>query len=143
MSKLSRGENRSMTEAELLKLKALADAATPLPWFSDELWLTVDAVHPVRNDASGKTPLAFIAGYFGDNKQQVANAAFIAAARSAVPNMIRELEALRMAAKECADELEQWIDHHYAGTGERVRRERDMEFVLAVRAALSQGGGGE
>jgi hypothetical protein len=66
---------------------------TPGPWTAGIHGLTVDAVHPVRNDATGTTPVAFISGYFGE--AQEANARLIAAA----PELLAALEAVMTHAE--------------------------------------------
>jgi len=54
-----------------------------------------------------------------------------------------ENEKLRGALKDCADDLEQYVDHCYANTrqypGMERRYQRDIEPVKAARAALAKG----
>lgn len=68
-------------------------AHTPVPWTAGFHGLTVDAVHPVRNDATGTTPLAFTTGYFG-LEQQEANTAFIVRACNAHDDLVAALRAV-------------------------------------------------
>lgn len=70
----------------------------------------------------------------------------LAAARNAAPALLRAIKA----GRECADDLESVLRARYEGTldypSQRQRFERDMEPVLALRAALAaleEGGRGE
>jgi hypothetical protein len=62
-----------------------------------------------------------------------------AALKGAVPE--REGVGLRALLTECADELAEWVEHHYAATkdhpSEARRYERDMEPVRRARATLT------
>ena len=74
-----------MTQAELDALKALADAATPGPWATGD----EDGMIYVGNEFDSDT-----VAYCG---QSLDDAAFIAAARAAVPALIAEVERLQVA----------------------------------------------
>jgi hypothetical protein len=62
---------------------------------------------------------------------------FIAAARNALPALLRAIKA----GRECADDLESVLRARYEGTldypSQAQRFERDMEPVRALRAALA------
>lgn len=79
-----------MTAAELAALKALADAATPGPWEAGEYnRVTADGRHILKcRDQYDGVRLAI-----HDNAN--ADAAFIAAARDAVPELVAEVDRLR------------------------------------------------
>ena len=103
-----------MTSEQLATLQALADAATPGPWHKDPtpgmpydvgrvhqdgdwdetapcLWLVA-----TTNIRLGNTEDAPMAGDYRFD-QTIADAAFIAASRSAVPELIAEVRRLRAA----------------------------------------------
>ena len=101
-----------MTQQELDALKALADAATPGPWeVEHHSGILVDGV---PSTCAVLTSQEYDMASFGDDLQGYFDAAFIAAARAAVPALIAEVERLR-------EELDDYAD---AIAHERRRRER-------------------
>ena len=78
-----------MTQAELAALKALANAATPDRW---EIWSAATGADYIVRVPRGKNYYAVIA-----TDCTYSNAAFIAAARAAVPALIAEVERLQAA----------------------------------------------
>ena len=78
-----------MTQQELDALKALADAATPDRW---EIWSAATGADYIVRVPRGKNYYAVIA-----TDCTYSNAAFIAAARAAVPALIAEVERLQVA----------------------------------------------
>ena len=78
-----------MTQAELAALKALANAATPDRW---EIWSAATGADYIVRVPRGKNYYAVIA-----TDCTYSNAAFIAAARAAVPALIAEVERLQVA----------------------------------------------
>jgi len=98
-----------MTDGELSRLKALAEAATPGPWdvysetIADKSAATAEFDYQVQNtepfvgrvfmlNGDGKCP-----AITGCGPTSEANAAFIAASREAVPQLVAEVERLREA----------------------------------------------
>lgn len=78
-----------LTNDERAALKALADAATPGPWKSDG-----ESVSASPGESDSWTCQLFDKHEsFMDN--HIANGAFIAAARTAVPALLAEVEQLR------------------------------------------------
>ena len=100
-----------MTQQELDALKALADAATPGPWESE----LTGGCYTVwgKADAMGYDGIV-TTDYLNPRLDDSSNAAFIAAARAAVPALLAEVERLR-------EELDDYAD---AIAHERRRRER-------------------
>ena len=88
-----------MTQAELDELKALANAATAGPWFCKHP--RNRACHPspsvIEAHGSYVLPAHSYSSNFGDGT-------FIAIARTAVPQLIAEVERLRA-------ELDSWTEH--------------------------------
>ena len=78
-----------MTQAELDALKTLADVATPDRW---EIWSAATGADYIVRVPRGKNYYAVIA-----TDCTYSNAAFIAAAREAVPALIAEVERLQVA----------------------------------------------
>ena len=89
-----------MTQQELDALRALADAATPGPWeevvTEGEWWLTGPDIF---QDAVMR---------IDDAELSQADAAFIAAARVAVPALIAEVERLQAALLQMELERQAW-----------------------------------
>lgn len=89
-----------MTPSRLSELKELAAAATPGPWEpilnegGEEYWLP----HPFWTTTA--------CGPCGE-----ANARFIAAARTAVPELVAEVERLTGLLSEAIDEVESWAGY--------------------------------
>lgn len=82
-----------MSDEELDRLERLADGATPGPWDDRHrgcLRIPIIAPHPAR-DADWR----LIADVRSAGREREANAAFIAAARTAVPELIAEVRRLR------------------------------------------------
>jgi len=97
---------------------------TPGPWAVHWPGYTVEAVHPVRNDATGKTPVAFVTGYFAG--QQTANALLIAAA----PELYEALQAMLNGV------------YHYHDTAEQIAGNcGEYQTVRRARAALAKAQG--
>ena len=88
-----------MTQQELDALKALADAATPGPWLPSH---NVDAPsdgnwEPDNPEREGRGEGPTLTGLYRDVKAWAeADAAFIAAAREAVPALLAEVQRLRV-----------------------------------------------
>lgn len=79
-----------MTNEEITRLRALADAATPGPWKRDVSELDVFAVD------RGLPQTIVSANDYGISVQQtMCDIAFIAAARTAIPALLDEIERLR------------------------------------------------
>ena len=88
-----------MTREELAAIKALADAATPGPWS----YTTVKpyATAPASESVAYVSPeMMFGDSVGGGYVDRVADAAFIAAARTAVPALLAEVERLRALVRE-------------------------------------------
>lgn len=83
----------AMTESELSALQALCDAATPGEWVRNETWGLVDAGCIVETATARGDPRLRIATLSGAGIE--ADAAFIAAARTALPALIAEVRRLR------------------------------------------------
>ena len=79
-----------MTDNELSKLRALTDSATPGPWSA----MPFDDCSRVYSGEPLKGRLVVISPY-EYNPRDEEDAAFIAAARTAVPALIGEVERLR------------------------------------------------
>ena len=117
------------------KWQALCDAATPGPW---EL-VNEYGSRVVADGAAWSAPYRLTPGSVGD-PQQIADNAFIAAAREAMPKLLADLdeaEALATAALSTADGHREY--------GERMEAERDAsrelvgELVGALDVALDDG----
>ena len=114
-----------MTQQELDALKALADSATPGPWeevaTSGEWWITGPDIF---QDAVMR---------IDDAELSQVDAAFIAAARAAVPALIAEVERLRAAIRD-ADTLEELT--HLAGPtdAENEAARKRIEQMDAINA---------
>ena len=109
-----------MTQQELDALKALADAATPDRW---EIWSAATGADYIVRVPRGKNYYAVIA-----TDCTYSNAAFIAAARAAVPALIAEVERLQVA----------WSAEHdaYIRADEQARMaRREVERLRAELAA--------
>ena len=84
-----------MNDERLAELRALADAATPGPWNHDSLWLPNSILGPVHQPDDSDTTeevLLFADPDFGHKPQDLA---FIAASRTAIPELLDEIERLR------------------------------------------------
>jgi len=96
-----------MTPADLAKLKALCDAASPSPWIiiprekAQSQWIVGDAEGGSIADCEPVGPWI-------SRQEADANAAFIAAARTAVPQLFAEVERL---AKTAADNFADAFAH--------------------------------
>ena len=86
-----------MNDERLTELRALADAATSGPWKVSDTPLAPDFENAWVVLEDGRDGLH--AGY--DGQFSVADAAFIAASRTAIPELLDEVERLRA-------ELEEW-----------------------------------
>lgn len=97
---------------DLDHLQALADAATKSPWLQHGY--NVEALdstprEPSRMDAlrsdreKTRPPMLYVANcdHFEDFQQSQSNATFIAAARSAVPELVAEVRRLRTLCEDC------------------------------------------
>ena len=114
-----------MTAAELAALKALADAATPGPWEAGEYnRVTADGRHILKcRDQYDGVRLAI-------HDNAIADAAFIAAARDAVPELIAEVDRLRTELAQAQAQAE----------NERARRKHDSTdaYNARINAAVRQ-----
>lgn len=105
-----------MDTAELARLKALADAATPGPWKRSTKSWDGDDIHTiVVNVGNGdeaevlQEPTDFScypSGSFVTTSGTVANLDFAAAARTAVPALIAEVERLKEKIRRMEVDLE-------------------------------------
>ena len=100
---------------ELQRLRALTDAATPGPWSVQEWrhWaepskpnFTLQYTANDRYNAGAKFALAVIEKHGSGDGSSGANAAFIAAAREAVPALLAERDELRALLVRACDDLE-------------------------------------
>lgn len=85
-----------MTDDEAKELARLEAAATPGPWTPDE----DDDLMVPPSDPSDTRPMVSIVGCRAGGEQGSADAAFIAAARNALPRLLAEREALRSLLRE-------------------------------------------
>jgi hypothetical protein len=119
------------------ELERLERAATRAPWKVAQ-WVGRRVIEPTRARYP-QTQYVCTAGGVIDQVggDQDANAALIAAARNALPALLRAIKA----GRECADDLESVLRARYEGTldypSQAQRFERDMEPVRALRAALA------
>ena len=150
-----------MTDGELSRLKALAEAATPGPWdvysetIADKSAATAEFDYQVQNtepfvgrvfmlNGDGKCP-----AITGCGPTSEANAAFIAASREAVPQLVAEVERLREALENpVSDDEHIWIyeraaamfrDWSRAGVrGQKIYPQDGIEYwtALAMRECL-------
>ena len=112
-----------MTQQELAALKALAEAATPGPWWI-EGYASMFGVFANNTDEQPET----ICDLPDDSRYSQNNAAFIAATRAAVPALIAEAERLQVA----------WSAEHdaYIRADEQARMaRREVERLRAELAA--------
>lgn len=135
-----------MTDEQLAELEALAEKATEGPW----VWYNDDNMYGEGGPRKENRfwPEAIIqtdSGYYGPNEK---DRAFIAAARTAVPALIAEVERLRAVAAERAAAVEALrtvqlarlngifdvaIEHQIAGDADGVFAEVDA--AIAKHAA--------
>lgn len=95
-----------MTEKRLIQLEALCQQATPGPWRPREyqnnagdIWIDCWAfANRGRGRALGGT-VATVHAYGAGKRSVEANAAFIAEARTAIPELLAEVLRLRAAVK--------------------------------------------
>ena len=111
-----------MTQAELDALKALAEAATPGPWLP-----CTDTHEGVLWEAWGCTPTVTARTELQADMAAQADAAFIAAARAAVPALIAEVERLQAA----------WGAEHDAAIRADEQARMAKREVESLRAELS------
>lgn len=66
---------------------------------------------------------------------------FVNGHRKGMADCEPEIERLRAALKECADELAEYVEHHYAKTkdypSEKRRYDRDIAPVIEARKLLA------
>jgi len=94
-----------MTDEELARIEALANAAAPGPW---EI-RTHDELYAVKGQAG------WVASMDADTSSaDAANAFFIAAARDAVPALVAEVRRLRAAAAVAMDAMRDEPDVAFA-----------------------------
>jgi hypothetical protein len=90
-----RGMNEQISEAELARLEALAAAATPEPWESYvEEREPIGGCSFIQLGAKGYSPPDMYV-YHDDKIAPAADLDFIAAARTYMPRLIREVRRLR------------------------------------------------
>lgn len=112
-----------MDEAELKRLRALVDAATEGPWWSQE-----------HNDKHGEDADVMANGCCITSEMNTENARFIAAARTAVPALLDEVERLKAVALAYEDEADR------VG-GELQRARRDFAEQRAAAEAIARAAG--
>lgn len=97
-----------MTDADLRKIREASDRATPGPWFGPRVtpaWPPGEwGVYEADEETGEVIPHALIARMedVGDDTARD-NAAFVAVARGAVPALLDEVAALRIALTEALD----------------------------------------
>ena len=109
-----------MTEEQLTELRRLAEAATPGPWWI-EGYASMFGVFTNNTDEQPET----ICDLPDDSDYSQNNAAFIVAARAAVPALIAEVERLQVA----------WSAEHdaYIRADEQARMaKREVESLRAM-----------
>ena len=92
-----------MTAERISELRALAAAASPGPWNHDIVWLPNSILGPVhKTDDSDTTEevLLFADPDFGHKPQDLA---FIAASRTAIPELLDEIQELREEVERRSD----------------------------------------
>ncbi|QVY62939.1 hypothetical protein [Cytobacillus gottheilii] len=114
-----------LTNEQLAEIKARANAATAGPWtqmngvniFTDLGATNKNGVTADRNDgwciADTSEGLTFVDGELVEmeSNEQWDNAKFIAHARQDIPNLIAEVERLRLALEDVADTGELYHEH--------------------------------
>ena len=78
-----------MTDDELKELRRLADAATPGPWYAGHSYEQGDPGTYVGQENDWRIIVC------DDQEPRVEDAAFIAAAREAIPKLLDEIKRLR------------------------------------------------
>ena len=114
-----------MTPDRIKGLRRLCDAATPGPWDNEKCeW--VYAKVP-RGRPNGEMIAQALGGPSGKNltrEQCIQNAAFIAAARTAMPELLDEVSRLRGLLRLAAEALEQSYDaQEWPGDGTSKQEE--------------------
>jgi hypothetical protein len=111
----------TITDDDLSRWEALASAATPGPWTTDDAPRLQGSVNAGLHQVAAAMGQAAMHDHRADTAEvQRANAAFIAAARAAVPDLCAEVRRLR---QEVADV--HGASLHNASTAVRVTDERD------------------
>jgi len=126
------GNAMTITDSELDRLEALASAATPGPWHDDQgSWVyssNPDACRAFAMMNAEDTARFYVGACIGES-MGTADAAFIAASRSAVPKLIAEVRALRSLLREALPSIEEDLSV-------------PTEFTDRTRAALEGDHGG-
>lgn len=117
-------------------LRQLCEKATPGPW---KLRATPGAILGlpgpyVVEECSAVRPLMRILGYPKERSEQAANAAFIAAAREALPELLGRVEALEKVARAAKDLMITLGPSHAWGIGKDIHR-CVRTFITALRDA--------
>lgn len=125
-----------MTDADIKRLRALCEAATPGPWTAQTVcdtdsddWCAVGPTHLYADDDPAVDD--------GDpHPAAEADAAFIAAARTALPALLDEVEGLRAEGKETQHDKEQAV-LVFRKDRDRSEKLRD-EALLALDTAQAE-----
>lgn len=130
---------------DLDAIRARADAATRAPWTADDTDLKV-------NTEDGRALVVLATVLLGDDDtrenhpQAMADAEFLAAARTDVPQLLDHIERLHRLIRDLADEDHCWYDHHggcqahgYLSLepGEKCPQQEAKELLEAVGGAAS------
>jgi hypothetical protein len=95
-----------MTEDELTQLDALAQAATPGPWITDETDV-MRAYYPDHLEGYADIPVCECFAHCEND------AAYIAAACNAAPGLIADVRKLREALREVQGKSDRWNHDYY------------------------------
>lgn len=114
-----------MTSDEIKRLRELANAATPGPWTHEQTLTPSGEVHCDIVRTPGAATLAFD-GYGGDADFYEHDAAFIAAARTALPALLDRCEAAEA-------EVERW---QRETAGAKASRDYSREQYGTARAEI-------
>jgi hypothetical protein len=82
---------------DLDALQALCDKATPAPWYREYAWVAADGPEPDEGEPDERYVAGFASATITRDEQRIADAAFVAASRSAVPALIAEVARLKSA----------------------------------------------
>lgn len=100
----------TLSDTELEELKVLAEKATPGPWYSDN-GLSLNTRAPGGGDDSYIANLND--GEYVENPKCHEDAAFIAASREAIPQLISDLQESREALAKILRTANDQRDHPY------------------------------
>ncbi len=116
-----------MTDNQLQQLAALAEAATPGPWWVDRYATDMSCTEHAVGVRTDDMMLASM----GIDDVAMPDARFIAAARQAVPELLAEAAALRRQLAEC----QAWLERISLAAG------ADDATPAAILSALIEYGG--